>query len=202
MNIEKLEGLDWKNDENLLGVQKKIAGLTDRERLALQRRETLVQVILAGDEALVAGRVSVMLGEEAAESEADIEARIAPCKRDVIAIDADIQAIKLAQDRLVVAQKDAAHEAKLRVAAMILPPYREIAEELRASLTDSLELCRKLHRIHHLACKQDFRRDIIGTDLAIALNSRPLGWIGLALPDGTVNPDLKFWFAQVEKALE
>ena len=173
MKVDDITKLDWKKDKTLMAVQQKLAGFAEREtqdrsRLADSSRSSKTQ-----GGSIVQARAAEMLGEKTDESADEIQERLESARREIVDLQANLEALSLARTRLEPAVKAAASEAKERVAAMLMPMYRDTTEALRAQLEKAAELNKLLHVVHSHTLKQDLRQEVNGNPVL-----KPLGLIG------------------------
>ena len=113
-------------------------------------------------------------------------------------LQANLEALNLARTWLEPAVTAAMSEAKLRVAAMLVPVYQDTTEALRAQLEKAAELNRMLHAVHSHTVKQDLRQEIHGNSVL-----KPLGnlaaWNLLTIPNGNHSQEFEYWCRYTDK---
>ena len=121
MKVDDITKLDWKKDKTLMAVQQKLAGFAERETHDRSRLAELEQIVQDSGRSIVQARAAEMLGEKTDESADDIQERVDSARREIVDLQANLEALSLARTRLEPAVKAAASEAKERVAAMLMP---------------------------------------------------------------------------------
>lgn len=113
-------------------------------------------------------------------------------------LQANLEALKLARIRLESAVAAAMSEAKVRVASMLVPLYRDTTEALRAQLEKAAELNKILHVVHSHTLKQDLGQEINGTPAL-----KPLGnlaaWNLLTIHNGNHSQEFEYWCRYTDK---
>ena len=197
MRVEDLNKLDWRQDKGLLAIERKLAGLSDLESQARARLAELDQTIRTAEASLVQARVARMLDEASGEQESVIHERLSASRREIADLQADLEATKIAKKRMEPSLAAAASEAKLRVAHMLLGPYKETAESLQALLRKAVELNQLLCAVHEFTVKHNLGGEIVGNKVLKPL-SMQAGWSRLSQIDGQPSGDYAYWDSYVK----
>lgn len=196
MKIDDLKKMDWGQDKNLLALERKLAGLSDLESRASIRLAELQEIIRAAEDSLVQARVARMLNETSDEQEAVLHERLSASRREIADLQADIEATKLAKKRLEPSLAAAASEARLRMAQMLLAPYKETTESLQALLRKAVELNQLLHAIHTYTVKHNLGGEIVGNEVLKPLTMLA-AWNHLSQISGQPSGDYAYWDSYV-----
>jgi hypothetical protein len=198
MRIDDVTKLDWKKDKNLLAVQQKLAGLVEREAQDRARLADLEHIVREAERSIVDARAAALLSEKSDESAEVIQERMESARREMVDLRANLDALKLARVRLEPSVTGAMSEAKLRVAAMLVPMYQETTEALRVQLEKAAELNNILHAVHSHTLKQDLRQEIHGNPVLKPLASLA-AWNFLSLPNGEFSQEHEYWRRYTDK---
>ncbi|MBC7837454.1 MAG: hypothetical protein H7Y39_02255 [Nitrospiraceae bacterium] len=197
MRFEDVKKIDWKQDPDLLAVERKMAGLAERETKERARLEALGHIVRDAEESLVQCRAAMLLNEPTKETEKAIQQRLNSARLEISEIEGGLVALKIAQNRLGPTVEAAAEEARLRVAASLLAPYRQTVSNLKALLTKAAEENRVLHEIHNLAVRQQLAREL-GGNKALKPLTMLLAWNFLTHPNGTDAGEFQYWKKYVD----
>lgn len=198
MRIADVAKLDWKQDKDLLAVERKMDGMIQRESQCLSRLAWLEKSIRESEESLIQARVATLLEESSGEQQEVIQQRLSSCRGEIEELQADLEAIRLAKKKLEPAVASAQFEAKLRLAQILMAPYRETAESLRGVLEKAAELNRILHQVHTLTVKQKLT-DVIHGNKAMKPLSMLAAWNLLTVPDGRISSEFQYWRDYLDK---
>ena len=198
MKVDDITKLDWKKDKTLMAVQQKLAGFAERETQDRSRLAELEQIVQDSGRSIVQARAAEMLGEKTDESADVIQSRLESARREIVDLQANLEALSLARTRLEPAVKAAASEAKERVAAMLMPMYRDTTEALRAQLEKAAELNKLLHIVHSHTLKQDLRQEVNGNPVLKPLGSLA-AWNLLTIPNGNHSQEFEYWCRYTDK---
>lgn len=201
MRIADLEKMDWKTDRELLALQRKMETLIERETAARSRLAELNQIVNEAEAALVECRAAALLSEASDEQEGVIRERLSSSRQEIADLQGSLEALKLARARLEPVVEAAASEARLRLAQMLLGPYREIAESLREMLEKAAELNRMLHFIHRMTVKQNLRSEIYGNPVLKPL-SLLAAWNLLTNQNGQLSGEFQYWVQYLDKIFD
>lgn len=198
MKISDLNRLDWRQDKDLLTIERKVSGLSDLESQSRTRLEELQRVVCDAEDGLVQARVARMLNETSDEKEEAIHARLSAARREIADLQADIEATKLAKERLEPLVAVAASEARLRVACQLLQPYKETAESLRAVLSKAVELNQLARAIHDHVVSYNLSGEIVGNESLRPL-TQLVAWGALSDASGRPGGQYEYWRDNVDK---
>lgn len=201
MKIDDIMKLDWKRDKDLLAVQQKLTGLTDRETQDRTRLTELDQIIQDAERSLVQAMAAELLNETADEPAEEIQERLNAARREIVDLHTNSQALKLAQQRLEPALEAAKSEARLRVASTLAPLYQKTTEALRELLAKAAEVNQLLHVIHTQALKCELRRETHAHPGLKPLGF-PMALNVLGLAGGKPSPELKLWHDHVDRLFD
>ena len=197
MRVDDVKKIDWKQDPDLLAVERKMAALVERGKLSSTRLVELGHIVGDAEESLNHCRAAMLLNEPTNEPEKVIQQRIASSRLEISEIEGGLVTLTLAQKRLEPAVEAAAEEARLRVAASLLAPYRQTFSNLKALLTKAAEENRVLHEIHNLAVRQQLAREL-GGNKALKPLTMLLAWNFLTHPNGTDAGEFQYWKKYVD----
>lgn len=200
MKLEDVRKIDWRQDSDLLAVERKMAALVERSNRSSARLAELAQIVRDAEESLNHCRAAMLLSEPTSEPETVIQQRIASSRLEISEIEGGLVALTLAQTRLEPVVKAAAEEARLRVATSLLAPYRQTVSNLKALLTKAAEANRVLHEIHNLASKQQLAREL-GGNKALKPLTLLLAWNFLTHPNGNDAGEFQYWTRYVDTVL-
>lgn len=192
MKVDDLQKMDWKQDRNLLAIERKLAGLSNLEIQARGRLAELQEIIRTAEASLVQARVARMLDETSDEQEAAIHERLSASRREMVDLQADIEATELAKKQLEPSLAAAASEAKLRVAYMLLPAYKETTEALQALLQKAVELNQLLHAIHEFMVKGNINGAVVGVKVLKPITMLT-AWNELSIRGGQPGGQYAYW---------
>lgn len=198
MKISDLNKLDWRQDKDLLTIERKLSGLSDLESQSRTRLDELQRVVRDAEDGLVQARVARMLNETSGENEEAIHARLSAARREIADLQADIEATKLAKERLQPLVAVAASEARLRVACQLLQPYKETAESLRAVLRKAVELNQLARAIHDHVVQHNLGGEIVGNKSLQPL-TQLVAWGALSDAGGRLGGQYEYWCENTDK---
>ncbi|MEO7863585.1 MAG: hypothetical protein ABIU05_24740 [Nitrospirales bacterium] len=197
MRVDDVKKIDWKQDPDLLAVERKMAGLAERETKERARLEALGHVIHDAEESVIQCRANMLLNEPTKETEKAIQQRLNAARLEISEIEGSLAALKIAKHRLEPTVEAAGGEARLRIAMSLLAPYRQSVANLKALLTKAAEENRVLHEIHNLAAKQRLASELGGNTTLKPLTLL-LAWNFLTHPNGTDAGEFQYWKKYVD----
>lgn len=200
MKIADVKKMDWKQDMDLLVVERKAASLSERVTMSVARLTELGKIIHDAEKALIQSRAATLLDDPPDEPEKVVLERISSARLEISEIDGNLAALRLAQAKLQPAIAAAEAEARMRLAASLVAPYLRTVANLKALLTQAVEANRVLHEIHNLAVRQGLAGEI-GRNPAIRPLGNCLAWNRLTTQSGDEGGEFANWKTYCDQAL-
>lgn len=159
MRVEDLEKMNWREDSDYLDAERKLHRLREREAQARARLTELERTVKESQEALVQLRVSLLLEEGSDEQGGKIQQQLKAQQEEITEVRLQIDATKLAEQKLATAVQDAASQAKSRLVEKLRGPYLDTAQELLELIDAAVELNSLLDAIHLKVTRDNLTRD-------------------------------------------